>query len=700
MSIADLITGLRSLSKNLWWTWNSSARDVLAELSPLYWSRFNHNAVEIMARVSEPELTARLSDPDYAERVADVLATFNKYLGEKKTWASEHAKELTKQPIAYFSAEFGLHESLQIYSGGLGVLAGDHIKSASDLGLNFAGVSLFYREGYFQQRLSADGWQQEVYPLFRPDSLAMSQVIGEDGKPVTVSVELGQSVVHVQAWAVKVGRATLYLLDTNIEQNEPHYRDITSKVYGGDATTRINQEIILGIGGVKFLHALGLKPAVYHMNEGHSGFLTLELVREQVVAGKSLDDAKAFVKAECIFTTHTPVPAGHDRFSPDLMGYSLGKYAESLKIDFNTFMALGREHPNDPQEHFTMTVLCLNLSRSANGVSELHGEVSRDMWRGLYGNVEAKDVPIGYITNGIHTFGWLVQKTERFWLSRTQNDREFFRNPERLKEILDEVSDEELWSLRYRLKRDLMEFAYGRLSAQYERSGQMLGESFGNALSPDVLTIGFARRFATYKRAPLVFSDIDRITRIISNSEKPVQFFFAGKAHPRDDAGKKYIQQIVSLTRQSQFLGKVVFIENYDMNVARHLISGVDVWLNNPMRPLEASGTSGQKVIAHGGLNCSILDGWWREAYNGENGWSIGKDENHADQNYQDSLDANSLYDILEQDLVPTYYNRTESGIPTAWLKKVRNSMLSLMPVYNTHRMVSDYVLKYYKQKV
>lgn len=691
----DLIAGLRRLSKNLWWTWNTAPREVFRDLSPLLWSKSGHNAVEIMAQLSEQELAARLAEDHFALRAADALAEFDAYMTDTRTWASKNAKSFSNNPVAYFSAEFGLHESLQIYSGGLGVLAGDHIKSASDLGLNFAGISLFYREGYFQQRLSADGWQQEFYPLYRPEQLPMELVLNPSGSPVKVQVPLAQSLVTVQAWAVKVGRATLYLLDTNIEENEPHYRDITGKVYGGDSTTRINQEIILGIGGVKFLHALGLRPAVYHMNEGHSAFLTVELLREEIEKGKTFEEAKSVVKSKCIFTTHTPVPAGHDRFSPDLIGYSLGKSIEPLHIGFDEFMALGREHKSNPGDLFTMTVLCLNLSRNANGVSELHGDVSRDMWAEFFGTTAAK-APIGHITNGIHTFGWLNTKTEEFWERYAKGDKFFFQDAKALKAVIAAIPDEALWALRYGLKRDFLEFMLGRLEAQATRNGQSSGDIY-KALSTDVLTIGFARRFATYKRAPLVFTDMERIARILNHPKMPVQLVFAGKAHPRDDAGKRFIQQIYQLSRLPQLSGKVVFLENYDMNVARHLISGVDVWLNNPMRPLEASGTSGQKVIANGGLNCSILDGWWREAYNGKNGWSIGKDEHLPDQNQQDILDAQSLYDVLESDLVPTYYRRNAGGIPTEWLKKVRNSMETLMPVFNTHRMVTDYIEKYYK---
>ncbi|ACF12662.1 alpha-glucan phosphorylase [Chloroherpeton thalassium ATCC 35110] len=696
-SIPEQIALLKKLSKNLWWSWNADAQNVFSELSPRLWSKYNHSPIKVMQNVSEAELAATLSEKDYAEKVQSVLARFEEYLSEKNTWAATHADEFTANPVAYFSAEFGLHESLPIYSGGLGILAGDHIKSASDLGLNFIGVTLYYREGYFQQHLSMDGWQQEEYPLHPASTLPLEPVLDDAGKPVTVAIELAHSIVHVCAWTIKVGRAKLYLLDTNLEENEEHYRDITCHVYGGDATTRINQEIVLGIGGTRFLHKLGIKPAVYHMNEGHSGFLTLELLRRELDCGKSLDDAIAAVKPQCVFTTHTPVPAGHDRFSRDLMDYSLGKFAETMKIDFDTLMRLGKEHHNEPQNQFTMTVLCLNMSRAANGVSELNGVVAREMWQHLFQKENPNDVPIGHITNGVHTKTWMRDRTEAFWSFYTNNEQDFFSDPEHLAEILERIPDDSLWGLRYRLKRDLIEFVRYRLERQMSRTGMDNGFWASDFLSTDVLTIGFARRFATYKRAPLIFSDIDRIAAILSNSEKPVQIIFSGKAHPRDNEGKKFIQRIFQISRMPQFMGKVVFLENYDMNVARYLISGVDLWLNNPLRPLEASGTSGEKVIAHGGLNCSILDGWWREGYNGQNGWAIGKDENQPSTHEQSELDAKMLYEILETDIVPTYYARDSRNLPTEWIKKMRASILSLLPVYNTHRMVRDYCEKYYK---
>jgi len=696
------ISALKKLSRNLWWSWDTEAKELFKELSPLLWERVNHNPVELLRHISNDELLARI-DCELGEKLDSVSRRFEAYLAAKNTWAAQNAPSLVKKPVAYFSAEFGIHESVRIYSGGLGVLSGDHIKSASDLGLNFVGITLFYKEGYFRQYLNQEGWQVEDYPLQYPESIPMEKVVGPDGKDLIVSLNIAMSEVQAQAWCINVGRAKLYLLDTNIPANEAHYRDICSRVYGGDQNMRINQEIVLGIGGVKLLQALGLEPAVYHMNEGHSAFLTLELLKQELAGGRNLEEAKENVKKQCVFTTHTPVPAGHDRFSGDMMHYSFDRYLQNTGIGFDDLMQLGSEDPSQPGGLFTMTVLALNLSRSANGVSQLHGEVSREMWQHIYGADSPDDVPIGHITNGIHSSSWGSGFTDRFWRQYTESLDTMTESTEAAENVLANVSDEELWCLRYRLKRNLVDFVYRYLSNQlfhqhvYATYMEMdSSKSTKNPLSPDVLTIGFARRFATYKRAPLIFSDIERLTRIVSNPTMPVQIIFAGKAHPHDDAGKHYIQQIVEHARLPQFKGKIIFLENYNLGVAKRMISGVDVWLNNPVRPMEASGTSGQKTALHGGLNFSIPDGWWPEAYNGENGWSIGDGEQFENHEEQDRRDAELLYDILENQIIPTFYERDEHNIPVKWLKKVRNAIATIAPVYNTHRMVKDYTTRYY----
>ncbi|MBN1928917.1 MAG: alpha-glucan family phosphorylase [Chlorobiaceae bacterium] len=696
------ISAVKKLSRNLWWSWNTEAKALFKNLSPLLWEKVNHNPVELLRHISAEELEARCSC-ELGITIDQINRRFEDYLAEKNTWAANHAPQLVSRPVAYFSAEFGIHESLRIYSGGLGILSGDHLKSASDLGINFVGISLFYKEGYFRQYLNHDGWQLEDYPLQYPESLPVEKVTTEDGKDLIIELTIAQSTVFAQAWALKVGRATLYLLDTNIPVNESHYREICSRVYGGDQNMRINQEILLGIGGVKLLKALKLDPAVYHMNEGHSAFLTLELLAEQIANGLSLEEAKAMVKEQCVFTTHTPVPAGHDRFSRDMMSYTFSKYLGRVNIEFEELMKLGSEDPANTSELFTMTVLALQLSRCANGVSKLHGEVSRDMWKHLYGTEDEAQVPIGHITNGVHTRSWSTGFTERFWRNHAESIEELFSSRESAEAVLSRVSDSELWCLRYRLKRNLMDYIARYLSNQlyhqHEYSRFMPADSsrsVKSVLSPDVLTIGFARRFATYKRAPLIFQDLDRLNAIVNHPNMPVQIVFAGKAHPHDDAGKEYIRQIVEHSHRPQFLGKVIFLENYNIGVAKRLVSGVDVWLNNPVRPMEASGTSGQKTVLHGGLNLSIMDGWWCEAYNGTNGWSIGHGEQLDNYDEQYGLDANKLYEVLENQVIPTFYERNEHNIPVRWLKNIRNAIATIAPVYNTDRMVKEYTMRYY----
>lgn len=694
----SLTERLHILSRNLWWTWNPQAQEIFRELSPLVWERSNHNAVEVLREVSYTELAARLQDSEFQADVRRVLEDFESYMGATNTWAAKHAPGM-KNPVAYFSAEFGLHESIPIYSGGLGVLSGDHTKSAGDLGLPFIGISLFYRNGYFQQEIGHEGWQQESYPLSDPAHLPLELVTREEGGRLLNSVEIGHSTVYFQAWRLRVGRASIYLLDTNLPENDRHFQGLTAHVYGGDVDTRIGQEIVLGIGGVRFLRSLGIDPSIYHMNEGHSAFLTLELLREQLKQGKSLPESREHVVSRCIFTTHTPVPAGHDRFSSELLHHTLGQFWSETQLDHEHLMSFGRTNPEDRGELFTMTVLALKMSRFANGVSELHGSVSREMWKELFLQDGDEHVPIGHITNGIHTPSWATTKAHDFWNTRLGvdwtaklMDRGFWSRLE----AGNLATDEELWAMRYGLRRDLVEFVRRRLGAKFGSSHGDYSQFADHALSPDALTICFARRFATYKRAPLVFRNLDRIISLVNHPDHPIQFVFAGKAHPRDNEGKRFLQMIYEISRHPQLIGKVVFIENYDMNVARHLVAGADVWLNTPRRPLEASGTSGQKIVIHGGLNVSIMDGWWREAYNGSNGWSIGEDESEADLDTQDEKDAESLYQALEGKIIPEFYDRNGGGIPVAWIRRIRNAMNTLIPVYNTNRMVAEYVDKFY----
>jgi starch phosphorylase len=709
----EIIAGLKKMSRNLWWSWNQEAQDLFYELTPRGWQNMFHNAVAVLHEVSDQELRARFQDATFAARARAVLAEFENYLTDQKTWGRTHAAALHQHPVAYFSAEFGLHESLPIAAGGLGILAGDHTKSASDLDLGLVGLGLFYREGYFQQAIDTNNWQTEYYNPVDPHNAPLEPLLDADGERLVCSVEIGMSVVDFQVWRANVGRVPLYLLDANLPQNEQHFRDLTTRVYGGDSTTRIMQEILLGIGGVRLLRRLGVEPSTFHMNEGHAAFLTLELIREKMAAGKSFAEAQTQTKSECIFTTHTPVEAGHDRFSPELLNYALQRYLVGQKVSFDDVLGLGRVKPEDAHEPFCMTVLALKLCRAANAVSELHGQVSRHMWQHLY-NVPEPEVPIGHITNGIHLLGWMKGSVRQFWRRKlTNNNQEgasFFReqfasnwadaiNQTGFWEKMTDpafVSDEELWALRYKLRRELIEFARRRLLHQSPRVTPGDYIRFDHLLNPDALTIGFARRFATYKRAPLIFQQFDNIVKLVRDKQRPVQFIFAGKAHPRDDDVKRFIQQIIHLSKHSELAGHLVFLENYDIHVARQMVSGCDVWLNNPRRPLEASGTSGMKASCHGCLDFSILDGWWREGYDGNNGFAIGPDAHPSNVEEQDRVDSANLYQTLTEQVVPIFYNRDVNGIPRDWIKRMRAAMSTLVSQFTTDRMVKEYTSKYY----
>jgi starch phosphorylase len=715
--LSELVARLNKLARNLWWTWDQEAQEVFQELSPRGWQNLYHNAVAILHEVSDYELRVRLQDAELANRVREVLASFDAYMAATNTWAHREAPALREKPVAYFSAEFGFHETLPIAAGGLGMLAGDHTKSASDLGLGFVGISLFYREGYFQQAIDHNNWQTEYYTLLNPKNLPVEPVVTEKGEPLVCRVDIGMNQVAFQAWRVNVGRATVYLLDTNRPENEQHFRDLTLRVYGGDSTTRIMQEMLLGVGGVRLLRALGVQPSLFHMNEGHAAFLTLELVREKMAAGRNFEEAQQLTRAECIFTTHTPVEAGHDRFSADLMDYTMHRFRSQIPVAFPEILKLGRVNPQNQKEPFCMTVLALRLSRAANAVSELHGRVSRHMWHSLYPDKPVEQVPIGHITNGIHLLGWMKGTVRRFWRARltgqavnsvaekqrapASNWEATVNSPEFWQRMADPefISDEEIWAMRYNLRRELIEFARRRLLLQGHRLLQGDFIAFDQLLNPDALTIGFARRFATYKRAPLIFQQMDNIVKLTRDQGRPVQFVFAGKAHPRDDDGKRYIQYVIHLSKYSDLKGHLVFIENYDMHVARQMVSGCDIWLNTPRRPLEASGTSGMKAGCQGCLNLSILDGWWREGYDGANGFAIGEDSHPSSVEEQDRVDSANLYKVLTTEVIPLFFLRDAQGIPRQWIQRIRRAMVTLVPQFTTGRMVQEYVQKYYLTK-
>jgi glycogen phosphorylase len=601
--------------------------------------------------------------------------------------------------VAYFSAEFGIHESLPVYSGGLGVLSGDHIKSASDLAIPLVGIGLFYGQGYFRQRLDHNGWQQEEYLKTDPTQLPLEVAIGKNGRPVTVQIQTRSGSIHAKVWRVEVGRCDLFLLDSDVEENTPDDRELTSRLYGGNARTRIRQELLLGIGGFRALTAMGITPGVLHLNEGHSGFAVLEAIRTRMEEeGIGFDSAVPRVSREVVFTTHTPVPAGHDRFDAELIEEHLGPLREKLGLSQESLIGLGRERPGNQQETFCMTVLGLRVSRRANAVSALHGEVSRAMWAGLNPGKPEDSVPIGHITNGVHVPSWLAPQMFRLYDRHLGTNWHQRSSDARTWEGIENVDDGELWETHLSLKSQLLEFVRRRAVEQAERrleSREVL-QRLGKVLSPDALTIGFARRFATYKRANLILADIESLASMVNDPKRPVQFVFAGKAHPNDEPGKRVLQQIAELMRNSRFADKFVFVEDYDINVGRYFVQGVDVWLNNPRRPLEASGTSGQKVVLNGGLNLSVLDGWWAEAYDSMNGFSIGTGRTHSNMNVHDTRDGEDLRRTLREEVIPLFYQRDRDGLPRGWIRRMKRTIRTLGWRFNADRMVMDYTLKCY----
>jgi starch phosphorylase len=696
--IAPTQERLWAMARNLGWTWDNEITSIFRELDPVRFRALNHNPVLLLQEMPLASIERRCGELMLHSRINDAYRRQMKYLNSDRTWGATHAGVLRPRPVAYFSAEFGIHESVPIYSGGLGVLAGDHVKSASDLDIPLVAIGLFYGHGYFRQRLDSDGWQQEDYFPTDVGSLPMELAIGADGVPVDVQVDTRRGWIKAKVWRVKVGRIDLLLLDSNVEGNFPEDRQLTSQLYGGDARTRIRQELLLGVGGVRALRAMGITPGVYHMNEGHSGFAVLEAIRTRMVdEGIGFYQAAPIVAREVVFTTHTPVPAGHDRFGADLIDEHLGPLRESLGISHEALMDLGAEHPGQRHE-FCMTVLGLKLSRRANAVSSLHGEVSRAMWTGLFPGRGEDDVPIGHITNGVHVPTWLAPQMFRLYNRHLRINWHERPGESHIWDGIENIDDAELWETHLSLKARLLDFIRRRATDQAgprQESAASISR-LGRVLNHDALTIGFARRFATYKRANLLLADIERLSAMVNDPKRPVQFVFAGKAHPRDEPGKRVLQQIAQLMRDSKFAERFVFIEDYDINVGRHLVQGVDVWLNNPRRPLEASGTSGQKVVLNGGLNLSVLDGWWAEAYDGLNGFAIGNGRTHSNMDVHDSRDGEDLYRVLHDEVIPLYYQRDRDGLPRGWIKRMKRTIRTLGWRFNADRMVMDYTLKCY----
>ncbi len=673
-----LLRPLGELAANLWWSWDEEATDLFRSIDPVHWDEVHHNPVALLLDADPVHLAALARDAAFLGRMQAVHRRFRAYLERPDGWAHRSGRGGC---VAYFSMEFGLHESLRLYSGGLGVLAGDHLRSASDLGLDMVGVSLLYRHGYFRQLIDVRQ-QVAAYPRADFTRLPVIPVRDAQGRHVSVEVPHGHHSYTALLWTLAVGRVRLVLLDADHDGNPFQHRIITHQLYGGDEHTRVAQEVLLGIGGVRALRALGIDPAVVHLNEGHCAFAPIEMARDLNARGMPLGQALQAVRQKVVFTTHTPVPAGHDRFSWDVVNEALGGYREAAGWSPGTIMDLGRVVPGDIHEPLCMTVLALRLSRAANGVSELHGAVSRRMWKDLYPSARSEqDVPIGHITNGVHPVFWAHPRFRALLDERLPGWREDPPPQEAWEEAIGSLDDATLWEALCALRWDLVERVRRRTGT--------------DCLDPEVLTVGFARRFAPYKRANLLFTDPDRLAALV-HGPRPMQVIFAGKAHPRDLLGQAILSEVLRWCQHPRFRGRIVFLEDYGIATGRLLTAGVDLWLNNPRRPREASGTSGQKVPLNGGLNASVLDGWWPEAYDGTNGWAIGEAREYASIEEQDQADAEHLYRVLEQEITPLFYDRGPDGIPRGWLQRVRRSMVTCIPRFNTHRMVREYCERLY----
>jgi starch phosphorylase len=694
-ALNDVTRKLRELSRNLWWTWQPEIRSIFRELSPDVWSDVYHNPVALLKHLDAGLIERRVHDLEMQTRINQAHRRLSEYLRGDDGWGAVHAGPLRARPLAYFSAEFGLHHSLPIYSGGLGVLAGDHLKSMSDLGIPVVGVGLLYHEGYVHQQMDAAGWQQDLYEPIAVEELPVDPWLDGDGQQLRFAVELPGREVFLRVWHVHVGRSDLLLLDARDDANSEADRALTARLYGGDQETRIQQEILLGIGGFRALGKLGIRPSVLHLNEGHSAFALLEWARQRIEReGLTPERALREVREASVFTTHTPVPAGQDRFRSELARHHLEPIATALGMPLDEVMLLGLEPPFDPAGTFGPTVLALRLCHRANGVSALHGRVSRQMWKGLFAGRSDDEVPIGHITNGVHVRTWLASDMQNLITHHMGNRWLESVSRHELWKQIDAIPDAELWEVHQVLKAQLLTFVRDRLTERRHRLGH--DEPSVEPLVPDALTLGFARRFATYKRSDLLLRDPDRLARLVTNAERPVQIIFAGKAHPQDEGGKQLAQRVAQLGEDPRFGGRVVFVENYSMLVGRQLVQGVDAWLNTPRRPLEACGTSGQKCILNGVLNISILDGWWAEAYDGGNGFAIGDLSSHTDPEIQDERDAQALFELLERQVVPLYYERDARGLPRGWMARVKRAIRTLAWRYNADRMVIDYARECY----
>jgi glycogen phosphorylase len=695
--VQSLAVRLNELARNLWWTWQPEVIAIFRDIDTTLWRETNHNPIAFLAALPREELARRAEETALESRINLAFRRLDEYVHDRKTWGDAVCGVLRPRPVAYFSAEFALHESLPIYSGGLGALAGDHLKGASDLGVPLVGVGIFYGLGYFRQRLDANGWQLESYGSVDPESLPLRRALATDGRPLLVDIPLDGNRVRIGAWRAEVGRATLLLLDSNVDGNSEAIRALTAQLYGGDQRVRLRQEMILGIGGMRMLDALGIRPGVLHLNEGHSAFAPVELARQWAARhGVAFAAAHRDVAMRTVFTTHTPVSAGHDRFTPDLVLEHLGWLQREVGLSEPDFLALGRVNPQDHRETFCMTVLGLRCARYANAVSALHAHVTRQMWQSLFPGRAEVEVPIGHITNGVHTSSWLAPQVPNLFDHYLGPNWQTRLGHREIGERIEGIDDAAIWEAHQVVKRRLLNYIIRRCVMQAAAASAAPAETALPRFDGEVLTLGFARRFAEYKRAALLMSDPDRLARLVNAPGRPLQIIFAGKAHPHDDNGKRVLQRVVELSRDPRFHGRVAFIADYDFSVARHLVQGCDVWVNTPRRPQEACGTSGQKVLLNGALNLSVLDGWWAEAYDGLNGFAVGDGEVHSDPAMQDARDAESLYRVLEEEVIPLYYRREADNVPHAWVQRIKHAVVTLAPRFNANRMVGDYVRQCY----
>lgn len=692
------ISRLAEIAYNLWWTWHPEAQNLFKQIDARLWEDVYHNPILFLKKVRQTAVDEAASNPKFIRAYHEVLIAYDEYRIFDKSWFKQTYPDKLDKPIAYFSAEFGLHECLPIYSGGLGILSGDHTKAASDLGLPFIGIGFLYPQGYFKQVITAAGDQEAIYQKVSFSEVPAQPAYNSEGKEIVVSIRLParnhlpDREVSAKVYHLQVGNVPLYLMDTDIHPNAQEDRELSARLYGGDQEMRLAQEMVLGIGGVRALRAMGIEPAVFHMNEGHSAFLVLERMRELVATGVSFEAAKTTVRESSVFTTHTPVPAGHDAFSFDMMDRYFPQWHNDLKISREEFLNLAR-HDQHWGPTFSMTVLALRLSGKHNGVSKLHGAVSRKMWQWLWPDKSVEEVPISHVTNGIHTETWLYPPLKVLFDKYLGKNWTLRLDDPALWESVNHIPDAELWAVMNQGRADLVDFVRLRSRQRLARLGDYGHQSIENLLDPNALTIGFARRFATYKRATLLFHDTERLKRIMQGGgTQPLQFVFAGKAHPKDEPGKNFIREVYQRSHEAGLVGRIVFLEDYDMNVARHMYGGVDVWQNTPRRPMEASGTSGQKAALNGNPNLSISDGWWAEGYNGQNGWIIGDpNAEYENEQAQNHADAMSLYELLENEVIPAFYERDSKGLPPKWIHMIKETIRTCAPQFSMARMVKDY---------